>query len=188
MPNGYVSFPANPKFYANCTNDGGVQNMTMYKCDDGYIFDISSKKCIFECISAGYFTDPLNCTGYYFCEGWIKFKSTRFTCPTGQYFDGMRCVDGMDCGAPTTTPPYEGPPVSTPPDEGPPVVTPPYEGPPVEDPDAPPVVDSEALTIGFDSPNDQGHVVKTTTTRPSTFPFSIWKHKGKYSIRLAKFL
>lgn len=167
-PNGYILFPANPAFYAYCSNDGGVEKMTMYKCDDvnNYVFDLSSQQCIFNCKSVGFFPDPQNCSSYYFCEGWIKFKFTRLHCSEGQYFNGTGCVYGMNCGNPTE-PPVTDPPTTV-------------------DPNQPPTFESSTSSL-FLHLDQLFHMIKKTTKSP--FPnYPLWKHKGKYSIRVAKSL
>lgn len=189
-PNDYISFPANPAFYAECRNVNGMQTMTMYKCDDvqNQVFDVKLGMCIFNCKSAGFFPDPLDCTAYYQCSGWIKFKFTRVVCPAGQFFYETGCTDDMgNCENPPVDPTITTPTTSNP---TPPTYTTPTS---TTDPEMPPITvlyEGSTINSGNSLIFDQLFGPTTKPTRkPSTFPFySLWKHKGKYSIRLAKFL
>lgn len=93
--NDFITFPSNQAFYSYCfTSATGVQQMYMYKCDDeiNKVFDLTNKKCRFNCKSIGYFADPLDCNAYYICNG-LKFASRYVHCPPNYYFNGSACVN-----------------------------------------------------------------------------------------------
>lgn len=155
-PNGYILFPANPAFFAYCSNG----TILMYKCPGNEIFDLSANGCVFKCESAGLFPDRLNCTAYYKCEGMIIFKQTKLYCAEGHYFDGMNCVAGTaECGG-TDGPTTEG--STEDPSDG-------STSTPFLEKSAPILIDDKIVSYS------------------SHLPFKYtWKHKGKYSHRLAK--
>ncbi|XP_037024297.1 uncharacterized protein LOC119066119 [Bradysia coprophila] len=93
--NDFVAFTANPTFYAYCfTSATGVHHTYMYKCDDeiNKMFDVSIKKCRFNCKAIGYYADPMDCSSYYICNG-LKFASRRVHCPPNYYFNGTVCLN-----------------------------------------------------------------------------------------------
>lgn len=95
VANDFISFPANPAFYAFCfVSDTGVRQTYMYKCDDevNEIFDLKMKMCRFNCRSAGYFADPLDCNSYYICNG-LRLSARHVHCPPNYYFNGTVCLN-----------------------------------------------------------------------------------------------
>lgn len=168
-PNEYILFPANPAYYAQCSNVGGIQSMVMHKCDDvdNTVYDIARGVCVYKCKAAGYFADPLDCTAYYFCDGWIKYESNRMTCPGGFYFDGTAaCISSMAHCPPGSTPTT----TTT-------TITPPNNG-------GPQISTTPARSYQMIAQADA-----ETTSKSPIFPsYSLWKHKGKYSIRMGKFV
>ncbi|KAG4080385.1 hypothetical protein HA402_010453 [Bradysia odoriphaga] len=93
--NDFVAFTANPTFYAYCfTSAAGIHHTYMYKCDDeiNKMFDVTIKKCRFNCKSIGYYADPMDCSSYYICNG-LKFASRRVHCPPNYFFNGTVCLN-----------------------------------------------------------------------------------------------
>lgn len=64
----------------------------MFVCDfpTSQIFDSASKQCIFNCKAKGYFQNPEDCNGYYYCSA-AKAKPTALTCEGGYVFNGVGC-------------------------------------------------------------------------------------------------
>lgn len=104
-PNGFIVYPSNPAYYAYCALGSNGQITTyMFVCDfpTFQIFDatVGVNQCIYNCKSTGYFQDPADCKGYYYCSA-AKAKPTLLTCEDPYVFDGTGCnKDATTCKFP----------------------------------------------------------------------------------------
>lgn len=97
--NKMVLYEGNAAYYAFCFGDGrnGKEvQVYMYKCQDelNQVYDLSLGQCVYNCMSAGNFTDRTDCNGYYSCSAGSagKFVSTKVVCPAKSYFLDGQCV------------------------------------------------------------------------------------------------
>lgn len=102
-PNGFLVYPGNPAYYAYCALETtGKITTYMFKCDypTFQIFDLVSNQCIYDCKASGYYQDPADCNGYYYCSA-AKANPIRATCTPTYVFDGVGCnKDATTCKYP----------------------------------------------------------------------------------------
>lgn len=91
----WVPFEPQKGYYAFCD----IPKPIMFKCKDevDYVFDTSLNKCVYNCLTNGYFVDRFDCKSYIICEKQgLEYVVLRATCPLRYYFDKdkKKCVRG----------------------------------------------------------------------------------------------
>lgn len=87
----YIVYASNKQFYAYCVFNAGNIRTLMFRCGDNEIFDTTINACRLSCKAKGYFQNPADCNGYYYCSSSTAIPSAIMNCPPNYVFDGSGC-------------------------------------------------------------------------------------------------
>lgn len=92
-PGKTIAYRANPTVFAVCggIQADGSQDMFVFRCKYGEVFDSAKKNCAFKCSAEGYFANGRDKNSYYLCyRVGTSIKYILIACPLGQNFDDIR--------------------------------------------------------------------------------------------------